>query len=73
LTGFLLVRRGLADPSDEAVGAYQQRAQAQPILGVAGDIDDPISPAACKLCGSVEVQQQAFPVSEEFAELPPVA
>lgn len=72
VSSFLMVRGGVAGPSDEAIGTHEHGAQTQPILRVACDIRDPIPPASCKRCerrGSVKVQQQAFPVPEEFAEL----
>ena len=75
LSSFLMVRGGVAGPSDEAIGAHEHGAQTQPILRVACDIRDPMPPAACKRLkrrGSVKVQQQAFPGPEELAELRPV-
>src|ERR1700733_14742241 len=72
LRSFLMVRDSLTGPSDEAIGAHEQSAQTQPIPGVTCDIGDPTAPAACerlKRGASVKVQQQAFPLPEEFAEL----
>jgi hypothetical protein len=71
VSSFLMVSGGVAGPSDEAIGTHEHGAQTQPILRVACDIRDPIPPASCKRCerrGSVKVQQQAFPVPEEFAD-----
>ena len=71
-----MMRGGLTGPSDEAIGAHEHGAQTQPILRVACDICDPTPPSACKRLkrrGSVKVQQQAFPVPEELAELRPAS
>jgi hypothetical protein len=69
-----MVRGCLGDPGDDAIRARKQGAQTQPILGVTGDIADPIAPAAgkgLKRCASVKVEQQASPGPEEIAQSRP--
>src|ERR1700757_3585386 len=75
LSGLLMVGGDLTGEGNEAIGAYQHSPQAQPILRLARDIDDPPAPTTCKRpkrCARVEVQEQAFPLSQEIAHLRPV-
>src|SRR2546421_1952612 len=63
LSKLLIFGDVVTGPCDEAIGAHQHGAHAQPILDVTRDIIDPTTPAACKRlkrCAGVEVQQYPF-------------
>jgi NAD(P)-dependent dehydrogenase (short-subunit alcohol dehydrogenase family) len=65
----------LAGPGDEAIGTYQQCAQAQPVAGVAGGIIDPFAPAVrerAKRWLPVKVQQQPLAAAQQLACLPAI-
>jgi hypothetical protein len=71
LGSFLVTAGSLGSPGDDAVGAHQYGAQAKAILGVTGNIRDPIAPAAgkrLKRSAGVKVQKKAASFAEERTE-----
>ena len=75
LSSFLMISGSLAGPGDDPIGAHEDCARAQPILGDPCHIGDSTAPAARKRLKrrtSVKVQKQASPRPEVLAESRPV-